>query len=92
MRWVVIAYRKICEGDRAAVVAGRMLPRRFELHTGLKEDEARTLFQTYKTSTQVLAVEIYGEGGLVDRHDLLVELVKENASQFQYAKACHSFN
>lgn len=72
--WVVIAYRKICDADRQAIEAGNLLPRRFELHTGLIEPTARNLFRSYAESPQVLAVELYGPAGLVARYDALVEL------------------
>jgi hypothetical protein len=88
--YTIIAYRKICESDRSAIAAGHLLPRRFELHTNLSEQDARSLFTTYGDSPQVLAVEVYGPGGLLDRRDLLLDLVAREASDAQFAAAVQS--
>lgn len=90
MSFTVIAYRKLCGADRQAADSGALLPRRFELHTTLNESEARTLFGLYQVSPQVLAVELYGPLGLLDRSDLLVNLYKTKAAAYDFARATHS--
>ncbi len=90
--FTVIAYRKICKADRKSIETGGLLPKRFELCTNLTHDDAHSIFQVFTESPQILAVELYDNNGLIKRHDLLIELTREDASQFEFAKACHSFN
>lgn len=86
--WMVIAYRKICEADLIAQERKLLLPRRFELHQGLPEAEARRIFDLYKQSPQILAAELYGTAGLIDRHDPLMDLARLDASGSDYLRAC----
>ncbi len=86
-RWMVIAYRKICEGDVIALTNGHLLPRRFELHQGLSEIHAQRLFDIYKGSSQVLAVELYSGNGLVARHDCLMKLSQIHFSETEVISA-----
>ena len=86
-RFMIIAYRKICDADIAALTNNHLLPRRFELHQGLSEIHARRLFDIYKQSPQVLAVELYSGDGLVDRHDCLVRLQQIHFSETEVISA-----
>lgn len=86
-RWMVIAYRKICDADVTALKNDHLLPRRFELHQGLSEIHARRLFDIYKQSSQVLAVELYSVEGLVARHDCLMRLSEIHFSETEVISA-----
>jgi hypothetical protein len=70
-KWYLMVYRRLCRVDVIDHAKG-MRTRRFEFLSGTDTD-MRFYFDFFRDNPQVLAVELWGGGSVVDRFDRLMD-------------------